>query len=463
MARDEEVGALPRGAPPALPVVRSPATTPHSPPAADASFAERYRRVFTPALAHYSPLIVERAEGSYLYARDGRRYLDLGSGIGTINVGHSHPRVVTAAQAQLQQVTHLSITAYHDAPLALAEQLVTVTPPGLEMVFFGNSGTEAVEGALKLARRVTGRSAVVSFLGGFHGRTYGALSATASKSAQRAGYAPLVPGHYLAPYPPTGGTAEACLAFLDALFVHAVPTAEVAAILVEPVQGEGGVIVPPAAFLRGLRDRCDRFGIPLIFDEVQTGFGRTGAMFAAQRLGVTPDVMAVAKAMASGFPLGAVIGRRDLMEAWPEASHGTTFGGNLVACAAARATLEVLQEERLPERARTLGDWLLEQLRAMAVRHPSIAEVRGLGLMVGIACRAPAGGDGSAESAGVVAAQVERLCLSAGVLVLHSGPSGEVVRLLPPLTVEQADLARAVDILDQAFAAAERNPMQEPR
>jgi 4-aminobutyrate aminotransferase len=434
-------------------------TTQHSPPPADAAFARRYARVFTPALAHYSPLIVERAEGAYLYARDGRRYLDLGSGIATTNVGHSHPRVVAAAEAQLRRVTHLSITAYHEAPLALAERLALVAPPGLDMVFFGNSGAEAVEGAVKLARRVTGRHAVISFLGGFHGRTFGALSATTSNASYRAGYAPLVPGYYLAPYPPTGGSAQACLAYLDRLFALAVAPGEVAAILVEPVQGEGGVVVPPASFLRGLRERCDRHGIVLIFDEIQTGFGRTGAMFAAQRFGVTPDVMAVAKALASGFPLSAIIGRRDLMDAWPEASHGTTFGGNLVSCAAALATLDVLQEERLPQRARRLGIWLLARLRRMAARHPTIAQVRGLGLMVGVECRAPEPPVSPAQvpaDAGDVVHAVERYCLDAGVLALHCGPSGGVVRLLPPLTVGQADLEYAVDVLDRAFDSVER-------
>ena len=440
-----------------------------SPPPGDAEFARRYARVFAPALARYSPLIVERAEGAYLYAHDGRAYLDLGSGIATTNLGHSHPLVIAAAEAQLRKALHLSITAYHEAPLALAERLVGAAPPGLDMVFLGNSGAEAVEGALKLARRATGRSAVVAFLGGFHGRTYGALSATTSTARYRAGYAPLLPNVYLAPYPapPRGpapedkGTspppeAEACLAYLDRLFALAVPPDEVAAILVEPVQGEGGVIVPPAAFLRGLRERCDRHGIVLIFDEVQTGFGRTGAMFAAQRFGVTPDVMAVGKAIASGFPLSAIVGRRALMEAWPEGSHGTTFGGNLVACAAALATLDVLEEEALPERARVHGDWLLAQLRALAARHPAIASVRGLGLMAGVECLPPTAPT-APTAPGAVVREVEQRCLDAGVLVLHCGPSGEVLRLLPPLTIEQQDLARALDVLDGAFTEVERS------
>jgi 4-aminobutyrate aminotransferase len=274
---------------------------------------------------------------------------------------------------------------------------------------------------------------------------------------------------HFAPYPAREWSTTACLAFLDSLFAHAVPAEEVAAILVEPVQGEGGVIVPPAAFLRGLRERCDRYGIVLIFDEVQTGFGRTGAMFAAQRFGITPDVMAVAKALASGFPLSAILGRRELMAAWPEASHGTTFGGNLVACAAALATIDVLVEERLPERARQLGDWLLAELRTLAARHPAIADVRGLGLLVGIECRDPrdvrhgrqAQDLQAAESTGAaaraVAAEVERRCLDAGILVLHCGRYGEVVRLLPPLNVDRADLVRALDALDQAFTAVERS------
>src|SRR5436190_11127920 len=240
MARDNGVTSLIQP-PAAAGAVRDDVGERHSPPPADADFARRYAQVFTPALAHYSPLIVERAQGSFLYTPDGRRYLDLGSGIATTNVGHSHPRVIAAAEAQLRRVTHVSITAYHEAPLALAERLVQVTPPGLDAVFLTNSGAEAVEGALKLAKRATGRRAVVAFLGGFHGRTYGALSVTTSNAAYRAGYAPFVPETYFAPYPARGWSAAACLAFFDSLLAYAVPPEEVAAVLVEPVQGEGGV------------------------------------------------------------------------------------------------------------------------------------------------------------------------------------------------------------------------------
>ena len=502
--------------------VTTPAPRGSSPPPTDAVFAQRYERVFTPALAHYSPLVVERAQGAYLYTAGGRRYLDLASGIATTNLGHGHPRVVAAAEQQLRRVIHLSITAYHEAPLVLAERLVEVAPPGLDMVFLGNSGAEAVEGAIKLAKRATGRSAVISFLGGFHGRTYGALSATTSKASYRAGYAPLLPNTYLAPYPAPDarvprsapaaggaaaerGGAESCLDDLDRLFALAVPPDEVAAILVEPVQGEGGVVVPPAAFLRGLRERCDRHGIVLIFDEVQTGFGRTGAMFAAERFGVVPDVLALGKAIASGLPLSAILGRRDLMTRWPEGSHGTTFGGNPVACAAAVATLDVLVEEGLPARARELGDWTLERLRALAARHPAVAGVRGLGLMIGLECRVPVeaagaraevqsptsevgtAGDGGTWNAqlgppnsgdpprrwkgggtrngqlappnsggGAIVRQLERRCLQAGLLVLHCGPSGEVLRLLPPLTIGRAEVERTLQVLDHALTEVER-------
>jgi 4-aminobutyrate aminotransferase len=271
---------------------------------------------------------------------------------------------------------------------------------------------------------------------------------TSSKAAYRAGYAPLLPGVYLAPYPtPDGGPGAgtdvgACLAHLDRLFALAVPPEEVAAILVEPVQAEGGIVVPPPAFLHGLRERCDRHGIVLIFDEVQTGFGRTGAMFAAQRFGVTPDVMAVGKAIASGLPLSAVVGRRDLMAAWPEGSHGTTFGGNLLACAAGVATLAVMEREGLPERARALGAWALDELRAVAARHPRVAvEARGLGLLLGLACTGPE-----------VVRGIERRLLAEGILALHCGPAGEVLRFLPPLTVERDDLARAIAAVDRALA-----------
>ena len=437
--RRPEAGAPEAGAPAPHPVA------PGSPAPEDPELARRHARVIAPALAHYSPLVVERAAGSYLQTADGRRYLDLGSGIATTNIGHGHPEVLAAAEAQLRRVIHLSITAYSEAPVALAEALVAVAPPGLDMVFFGNSGAEAVEGALKLARRVTGRGAVIAFLGGFHGRTMGALSVTSSRAAYRAGYAPLLPGVYLTPFPatPDAGATAACLAQLDHLFALAVPPEEVAAVLVEPVQGEGGVIVPQPAFLAGLRERCDRHGIVLIFDEVQTGFGRTGAMFAAQRLGVTPDVMAVGKAIASGLPLSAVVGRRDLMEAWPEGSHGTTFGGNPVACAAGAATLAVLQREGLPQRAGELGAWALDELRGVVARHPDVAvAARGLGLLLGLECRRPE-----------VVRALERRLLAAGILALHCGPAGEVLRLLPPLTVARDDLARALAAVERALAA----------
>jgi 4-aminobutyrate aminotransferase len=340
----------------------------------------------------------------------------------------------------------------------LAEELRGVVPGGLDMFFFGNSGAEAVEGALKLARYVTGRPAVIAFEGGFHGRTMGAASVTSSKSKYRLHYEPLLSSVYFAPYPycyrcpvgrEQGRCGLECLDRLDSMFHHLVDPSQVAAVLVEPVLGEGGYVVPPAGYLKGLRELCDRHGILLVFDEVQTGFGRTGAMFAAQAMGVVPDVMAVAKGIASGLPLGATVAPSRLMKEWSPGAHGTTFGGNPVSCAAALATLAVLREEDLPARARGLGEYALSRLREMADRHPRVGDVRGLGLMIGIEFVDPAG----RRPDGELVARVLEECLARGLILYPCGTFNQVIRFIPPLTVSGEDLDAGLEILSQALEA----------
>jgi len=421
--------------------------------------ARRSGELLVPSLAEDWPeLPAVRAEGVYLYTADGKRYLDFTSGIAVTNVGHGHPRVLAAARQQMEQFSHSAVgLTLHEPLLRLCEELPKVMPPGMEMFFFGNSGAEAVEGALKLARYVTGRPGIIAFEGSFHGRTYGAASVTSVKSKYRNHYEPFVPGVYFAPYAypyrcPLGSDEASVLEWslggLQRIFERLIPPSEVAAILVEPVQGEGGYIVPPAGFLSGLRRICDEHGIMLILDEVQTGFGRTGEMFAAQVFDVRPDIMAIAKGIANGFPLGATVASRSLMKQWLAGSHGTTYGGNPVACAAALAVLEVIREENLLENCSRMGARLLEGLRRLQVKYPFIGEVRGLGLMVALELVVP-GTDKQPD--GATAMKVLEGCLQRGLLAYMAGLHGQVIRMMPPLNITQAQVDEALGILDESL------------
>jgi 4-aminobutyrate aminotransferase len=332
-------------------------------------------------------------------------------------------------------------------------------PDGMDMFFFGNSGAEAVEGALKLARYVTRRPGIIAFEGGFHGRTYGCASVTTSKAKYRLHYEPFVPGVYFAPYPyafrcPLGESEEAALEWslggLRRIFERLILPEEVAAILVEPVQGEGGYIVPPAGFLPALREICDEHGILLILDEVQTGFGRTGQMFAAQVFGVRPDIMAIAKGIANGFPLSATVASRELMSRWLPGSHGTTYGGNPIACAAALAVLDVIQEENLLENCRKMGARLLAGFKRLQEKYAIAGEARGLGLMLALELIVPGQGK---QPNGEAAMQVLNGCLERGLLAYMAGLHGQVVRFIPPLTVTQDQADEALQILDDSLAA----------
>ena len=372
-----------------------------------------------------------RGQGAWLWDADGRRYLDFGSGIAVTNTGHCHPKVVAAVAEQAATLIHTSVVAHPTGMIRLAERLAGLVPFMAEpQVFFCNSGAEAVDGSLKLARKVTGKPGVIAFRRAFHGRTLAATSLTTAKGKYREGYEPLLPSVTIAPYGDLDG--------LDELLALQAPGPNIGAMIVEPVLGEGGYVVPPAGWLAGLRERCDRHGVLLIFDEVQTGVGRTGRPFAAETFGVAPNVLLFAKGIASGLPLGGIIAPRDLMDRWPTGAHGSTFGGNPVSCAAALATLDILDEEGCYERARRLGRAAVERLAAA----PGPVDVRGVGLMIGVELRHKA----AAEA-------VQARCLDDGLIVLLCGPGENVLRLIPPLTIADDEFEEGLDILVAALEA----------
>ena len=419
--------------------------------------------VTSPSYTRPYPLVIERGEGACVIDPDGNRFLDFAAGIAVCSTGHSHPDVVAAITEQASRFLHMSATDfYYEKAVELAERVARLSPVGSRAsdarVLFTNSGTEAVEAALKLARHRTGRHLALSFYGSFHGRTMGALSLTASKTIQRKGFGPMLPGSFQVPYAdcyrcPFGKQPDACdLECVDFIeeypFKRTVPPEEVAAIVVEPVQGEGGYVVPPARFFKRLRELCDRHGILMIADEVQSGIGRTGRMFAIEHFGVQPDIIAVAKGIASGMPLGLCIARADLMS-WPPGAHASTFGGNPVSCAAALATLDLISG-RFMENARLQGGRLIAGLERLASRHKLIGQVRGLGLMIGIELvRDRLTRQRAAEEAGRVVAE----SFKRGLLILTAGEN--TLRLSPPLVIEDPQTDAALAILDEALSAVE--------
>ena len=421
---------------------------------------ERDAELLAPCYARYSDLVVERAEGAHLYTVDGRDVLDFGSGIGVVNLGHRHPKVLAAVHEQVDRVWHTSVTTLNTPMIDAAEALVRIAPEGLDTVFFGNSGAEAVEAALKLARKATGRTEIIAFRGAFHGRTYGAVTLTASKAKYHQGIAPLLPGvhHVEYPYclrrcPPdaSGRCRVAAGEEIERLFQTTVAPSDVAAIVVEPVLGEGGYVVPPVEFLPNLRRICDAHGILLVADEVQSGVGRTGRNFAVDHAGVRPDILCVAKGLGSGLPVGGIVAPAAIMRAWHPGDHGTTFGGNPVACAAVAATVAVLESERIPERAARLGERVMARARSWQAWAPALAEVRGLGLMIGLEFLTPGGG----AAADVVTA-VRNRALDHDVLLLSAGPDENVIRLAPPLTIPEDELERGLDVLEQSIREVQR-------
>ncbi len=422
------------------------------------------RSVVPAVWSRITNLTVDRGEGSWLITTDGDRYLDYSSGIGVTNTGHAHPRVVAAVQAQAAKLLHgQQNIVYHEPGLRLYERLRTVLPGGPWQAFLANSGAEAVEAAVKLARAATGRPAIVVFQGGFHGRTAQAMALTTAKNVYRGDFEPLPGSVYVADYPycyrAAGGAHDpaACTcdweARLDLLLHTLVFPEKVAAVIVEPVLGEGGYVVPSPAFLPRLREITARHGILLVVDEVQTGVGRTGELFAVRHWDVEPDVLVFAKGIASGLPLSGIIAREELVARWRPGAHGGTFGGNVVAAAAANATLDVLEDEGLVGNARARGAQLLDGLRAIQARHPAVGDVRGLGLMVALEFVRPAEGDGRVPDPDLCR-RVLAEALARHLIVLSAGAYANVARIIPPLvtTADEADLA--LRILDEAITAA---------
>ncbi|HWX68234.1 MAG TPA: acetyl ornithine aminotransferase family protein [Steroidobacteraceae bacterium] len=417
----------------------------------------RDRAVTTPSYPRDYPFVMAKGRGAEVWDVDGNRFLDFMSGIGVCSTGHAHPQVVQAIKEAADDFLHISSDYWHERMTRLAERLNALNAVGEPaQVLICQSGTESVEGALKLARYVTNRPRFIGFLGGFHGRSMGSLAFTSSKYTQQAGFFPTMPGVTHVPYPNPyrpllvgADQGKAVIDFIEnVLFQNNLPPNEVAAVLVEPIQGEGGYIVPPDGFLAGLRALCDRHGMLLIFDEVQSGIGRTGKMFASQHWGVTPDIMTLAKGLGSGLPIGAVVARRRHMDQWKRGAHGNTFGGNPLCCAAALATLDLVEREYAANAA-AVGEYFMARLRDLKARYPVIGDVRGKGLMIGMelitdpTTKAPA----RALSDAVLTRAYHQ-----GLLLLGCGLS--TVRFIPPLMIGRAHVDEAMGMLEAALKEA---------
>lgn len=413
----------------------------------------------SPLLKQASGVTAVRGEGVYLEGTDGQRYLDFTSGIGVTSTGHCHPRVVEAVQRQAATLIHGQYTTVlHPGLLELSDRLGEVMPGPIDSVFFANAGTEAVEAALRLVRHATGRPNILVFQGGFHGRSMGSLSLTSSRVALRAGLQPMMGGVVVAPFPyayrygwDEQATVDFCLRELDHLLHTVAPADEVAAMFIEPVLGEGGYVPVPPAFLKGLRERCDRYGMLLVVDEIQTGIGRTGRFWAHQHAEVEPDVVITAKGLASGMPLSAIGASAELMAEARPGSQGGTYGGNALSCAAALATLDVVRDEGLVENAAEQGAHALAQLRDLGAAQPRIGDVRGLGLMLGVELITE---DGQPD--GELVARVMHECEERQLLVLNAGSYGQVIRLIPPLITTREQIDDGLDRFAAAVDAAVR-------
>ncbi|HYA26523.1 MAG TPA: aspartate aminotransferase family protein [Thermodesulfovibrionales bacterium] len=412
------------------------------------------KEVLTPALSIHADILVKSARGIYVEDGTGRRYIDFTSGLATTNVGHNHPLVMEAIKRQADALIHSGCIFYHEPLVVLPVMLREVTPQGIDMFFFSNSGAEAVEGALKLARFYSRRQGIVAFTSCFHGRTFGAMTLTTSSIRYRREYQPFVPSVYHSPYPYCyrcffGQKPDACgmdcFEYLERLFRHLVHPEEVACIVMEPVLGEGGYVVPPVEFLKRLRSLCDRWGILFVLDEVQSGMGRTARWFASEHFEVVPDIMTMAKGIASGMPLSAVGAKSEIMMRWSPGAHGTTFGGNPISCAAAIATLKIIEEEGLLENARQVGCYAQERLNGMKERFPCIGDVRGLGLMIGIEF---VQNDGTPFKE--LLKKVLDCCLEKGLILIECGVDKNVIRLAPPLIVSREEMEKGLDILEEA-------------
>jgi 4-aminobutyrate aminotransferase len=417
----------------------------------------------TPVLGRYFERDWSHGQGHRLYDTVGRAYLDFANGIAVTALGHVHPRVTAAIHEQVEKlIGPINAVGFTEPITRLADEIAATFPSPLDSVMFLNSGSEAIDGALKLARRVTGRPGIVAFRGGFHGRTWGALSVTSSNINYRTGYEPLLAGVHLSTFPAVyrefGGDEAAAvagaMADLRTLTSTDIPAASVACVLIEPVQGEGGFTPAPPAFLRELRAFCDEHGILLIADEVQSGYGRTGAMWAFEHADIVPDVVVLAKAIANGLPLSAIVSSRELQEQWGRGAHGSTFGGNPVACAAGLAVLETIRDEGLLENAVARGEELRAGLERIAAEDDRIGDVRGPGLMVGVEFVRDRE---TREPDGTLPDRLSAACADAGLLVLTCGRQHEVVRWIPPLDVTAAEISEAVEIFGESLAGIPRD------
>ncbi len=422
---------------------------------------ERDHAVISPSYPRGYPFVMDHGRGVEVWDVDGNRFLDFSAGIAVVSTGHSHPKVVKAIQEQAEKFIHISSDFYHQKWIELAEKINEIAPFEEDAVsFMTNSGTESIEAAIKLARYTTKRTEFIGFLGGFHGRTMGAVTFTASKASYHRGFFPLMNGVVHVPFPdpyrpllasrPAEDYGETVVRYIEEeILGRILPADAVAGILVEPIQGEGGYIVPPPGFFPALRRLCDRYGILLIADEVQSGVGRTGKWWAIEHFGIEPDIFCVAKGIASGMPLGLMVARKSLVT-WPKGSHGNTYGGNPLSCAAALATLEIIESELL-ENATRAGSYAMEKLRAIQERHPSIGEVRGIGLMIGVEFVYDRQ---TRQHADALRDRIVDLAFEKGLLTLGAGRN--VIRISPPLSVSLTELDEGLAILEQAIAQAEQ-------
>jgi len=412
---------------------------------------ERAQKVFPPTAGRYTKFGIVKGEGSYLYTDNGKKMLDFASGVAVCNVGHNHPKVVKAAIEQIQNLIHGGHNVvFYESYVKLGEKIVELTGNDT-MVYFSNSGAEANEGSLKLAKYVSKRPAIISFKGAFHGRTLGTISITTSNSAFRKNYEGLLPSVYFAEYPycyrcpfkqQPGQCNMECLEQFESIFKYQIDPDTIAAMIFEPIAGEGGYIVPPKEFVQGLRQICNKNNIYLIFDEIQTGIGRTGKMFAYENYEVRPDIMSLGKAIGSGFPLSAVVAKRDIMEKWIAGAHGGTFGGNPVACAASLAVIDILENGMLENTVR-MGNYLLNKLNKIKNKYSTIGNVRGLGLMIAVEFVKE-----NMNPNGEIVKKILNYCYNNGLIMIPCGPDKHVIRFIPATTVNQAEIDFALRVFE---------------